>query len=91
MLVFVLQNILSVLGLLEQNIVLLCHYAERKRIMDSRIAIFVFLLFCSVSVLCMLCLFFSVFGEFQAAPVGLEYELQRVELFSVGPFGCKYS
>ena len=26
--------------------------------------------------MCMLCLFFSVLGEFQAPPIGLEYELQ---------------
>ena len=31
-----------------QNIMLLCHYAEWKRIMDNRLAIFAFL-FCSVS------------------------------------------
>ena len=37
MLVFVLQKILSLLGLLGQNIMLLCHYAEQKRIMDNRI------------------------------------------------------
>ena len=35
MLVFVPQKILSLLGLLGQNILLLYHYAERKRIMDS--------------------------------------------------------
>ena len=39
----------------------------------------------------MLRLFFSIFGEFQAPPIGLEYELQRFESFSVDPFGCKYS
>ena len=33
MLVFMLQKILSPLGLIGQNIKLLCHYAERKRIM----------------------------------------------------------
>ena len=37
----------------------------------------------------MLNLFFSVFGEFQAPPIGLEYELQRVESFSVDLLGCK--
>ena len=36
-------------------------------------------------------LFFSVSGEFQAPPIGLEYELQRVESFSVDLCGCKYS
>ena len=34
---FVLQKILSLSGLLGQNIMLLCHYAEQKRIMDNRI------------------------------------------------------
>ena len=36
----------------------------------------------------MLHLFFSIFGEFQAPPIGLEYELQRVE--SLDLFGRKY-
>ena len=36
-------------------------------------------------------LFFSIFGELHAPPIGLEYELQRVESFTVDPFGCKYS
>ena len=35
MLVFLLQKILSLLVLLWQNIMLLCHYAEQKRIMDN--------------------------------------------------------
>ena len=35
--------------------------------------------------------FFSAFGELQAPPIGLEYELQRFESFSVDPFGRKYS
>ena len=35
------------------------------------------------------CLF--VFGECQALPIGLEYELQRFRSFSVDPYGCKYS
>ena len=48
MLVLVLQKILSLSGLIGQNILLLCHHAEWKRIMDDRRAIFVFLL-CSVS------------------------------------------
>ena len=39
----------------------------------------------------MLCLFFSFFGEFQAPPRGLEYELQHFESFSVDPCGRKYS
>ena len=30
-------------------------------------------------------LFFCVFGEFQAPPIGLEYELQRVESVTVDP------
>ena len=41
--------------------------------------------------MCMLRLFFSVFGEFQAPPRGLEYELQCFESFSVDLFGRKYS
>ena len=49
MLVFVPQKILSLLGLLGQNITLLCHYPQWKRIMDNWIAIFVIFLFCSVS------------------------------------------
>ena len=36
-LVFMQQNMLSLVGSLGQNIMLLCHYAERKRIMDSHI------------------------------------------------------
>ena len=39
----------------------------------------------------MLRLFFSIFGEFQTPPMGVEYELKRVELFTMGPFGHKYS
>ena len=81
MLVFALKKILSLLGLLGQSILLLCHYAERKRIMDNRLAIFVFFLLCSVSsstvwlytvasFMRMLRLLFSVFVEFQAPPVG---------------------
>ena len=35
--------------------------------------------------------FFSALGELQAPPIGLEYELQRFESFSVDPFGRKYS
>ena len=38
-----------------------------------------------------LSLFFSNFGEFQVPPIGLEYELQCFESFSVDPFGRKYS
>ena len=37
MLVLILQQILSLLGLLRQNITLLCHYVEQKRILDNRI------------------------------------------------------
>ena len=36
-------------------------------------------------------LFFSVFGEFQVPPIGLEYELKHVEPFTMDPFGHKYS
>ena len=39
----------------------------------------------------MLRLFFSVFGEFQAPLIGLEYELKRVESFTMDPLGRKYS
>ena len=39
----------------------------------------------------MLRLFFSVFGEFQAPPIGLEYDLLRFESCSVNPSGRKYS
>ena len=39
----------------------------------------------------MLRLFFSVFGKFQATPIGLEYELQHFESFSVDLFGHQYS
>ena len=41
--------------------------------------------------MCMLLLFFSVFGEFQTPPVDLEYELKLAESFTLDPFGCKYS
>ena len=36
-------------------------------------------------------LFFYIFGEFQASPIGLEYEVQHVESFTIDPFGRKYS
>ena len=49
MLAFMPQKILSLLGLLRQNLMLLCHYAERKRIMDNWLAIFIFFLLNSVS------------------------------------------
>ena len=49
LLVSMLQKIMSLSGLLGQNIMLLCHYAEQKRIMDNRLAIFIFFLLCSVS------------------------------------------
>ena len=39
----------------------------------------------------MLRLFFSVFGKFQAPPIGLEYELKCVESFTMDPFRRKYS
>ena len=38
-----------------------------------------------------LCLFFSVFGEFQAPPNDQECELQCFQSFSVDPYGHKYS
>ena len=73
MLVFVLQKILSQLGLLGQNIMLHFHLFVVR-----------FLLLLSVCIQCasfmrMLHLFFSVFGEFQVQPIGLEYELKHVE------------
>ena len=46
MLVFVPQKILSPLGILGQNIMLLCQYAERKSIVDNQLAIFIIFLFC---------------------------------------------
>ena len=49
MLVLVLEKILSLSGPLGQNIMLLCHYAKQKRIMDNRLAIFDFFLLCSLS------------------------------------------
>ena len=39
----------------------------------------------------MLCLFLSGFDEFQEPPIGLEYELQPVELFTMDPFERTYS
>ena len=39
----------------------------------------------------MLRVFFCVFGECQAPPIGFKYELQRIWAFSVDPCGCKYS
>ena len=46
---------------------------------------------CSASLMCMLRLFFSIFGEFQVPPIGLEYELQHFWSFWVDPYGSKYS
>ena len=92
-LVFVLQKTWSLSGLLWQDILL-------QRIMDNRRAIFVFFLSCSPSTVClytaqvfihMLHRFSSVFGEFQAPPIGLEHKLQRFKSFPVDPFGHKYS
>ena len=45
----------------------------------------------SAQALCMLCLFFSDFSEFQAPAMGLEHKLHRVESFTMDPFGRKYS
>ena len=41
--------LVSLSGLPGQNILLLCCYAERKRIMDDQLAISIFFLLCSVS------------------------------------------
>ena len=41
------------------------------------------------SFMCMLRLLFSSFGEIEVLPIGLEYELKPVELFTMDP--CKYS
>ena len=41
--------------------------------------------------MCMLHVFISVFGEYQAPPIGLKYELQRFQSFSVDLCGRKYS
>ena len=99
--VLVLQKILSLLEFVGQNIMLLCHYAEQKRIMDNRLAIFVFLVLCSVFLLLSVCIecasfmcmlrLFSIFGELQVPPIGLEYELKCVESFTMDPFGRTYS
>ena len=43
-LMFLPQKILSLLGLLGQNIMLLCHYTEQKRIIENRLAILCILL-----------------------------------------------
>ena len=69
--------------------------------MDNQLAIFVFVLLYSVSpstvciqctsFMCTLRLFFSVFGEFEAPPIGLQYELQLVELLKMDQFRCRYS
>ena len=48
MLVFMPQKILSLSGLLGQNIMLLGHFTEWKRFVDNQLAIFVFFLLCSV-------------------------------------------
>ena len=76
MLVFVPQKISSLLGLLGQNIFLLCHYAEWKRNLDKRLAIFFLLCLVSPSTVCLYPVrkrfwhFFSIFGTFQAPPIG---------------------
>ena len=75
MLVFILQKILSLLGLLRQNVMLLCHNAEWKKIMDNYIRHIIcvqFLLLLSVCIqpASFMCIFFSAFGEFQAPPIG---------------------
>ena len=102
MLVFVPQKILSLSGLLGQNILLLCHYAERKRIMDHQLDIFIFFFLCSLSpsTVC-LCTVQKLYAHalslrlryrwIQVAAIGLEYELQHVESFTMDPFRCKYS
>ena len=63
---------------------LLCHYAEQKRIVDNRISHIIcvwFLLPLSVCIqhASFMRIFFSIFGEFQVPPIGLEYEPQCVE------------
>ena len=65
------------------------------------LAIFIFILLCLVSpsTVCLqraslmhvFCVFFFVFGECQAPPIGLEDELQRFRLFSVDSCGRTYS
>ena len=89
-------------GLLGQNILLLCHYAERKRIMDHQLDIFIFFFLCSLSpsTVC-LCTVQKLYAHalslrlrywwIQVAAIGLEYELQHVESFTMDPFRCKYS
>ena len=75
-LVLVLQKILSLSGLLQQNI-------QRKKIMDNRLAIFFFLL-CSVSS-STVCLY-TANKLYVHVP-----SLQHVESFTTDPFGRKYS
>ena len=78
-----------------QNILLLCHYAEQKRIVDNRIRHIVFFLLCLVSpsTVCLYTvhkLYAHAPSLLQVPPIGLEYELQRVESFTMDPFGRKY-
>ena len=77
MLVFVQQKILRLSGLLGQNITLLYHYAERKRIMDKRLAIFVFFFFFFYSAQA-LCFLLLRFWWVPSTTYRLKYELQQV-------------
>ena len=91
MLVFVPQKILSLSGLPGQNFLLLCRYAERKRIVCVRFLLLLSVCKLYTSFLYMLRLFSVLLCFWWAPPIGLEYELQRVELFTMDPFGHKYS
>ena len=83
MLVFMLQKVLRLLGLLGHNSLLLCHYAEREKDYGQLTSHFrLLLVVLSFSVYCLFkysvqdlsaCPF--IFGEFQAPLIGLEYEL----------------
>ena len=66
-------------------------YGQPTRHFRHLLVVFGFFFYCLFVFMRMLHLFFSISGEFQAPPIGLEYELQRVESFTVDPFGGKYS
>ena len=85
MLVFMLQKILSLSGLLGQHFMLLCHYAEQKRMMDNQLAIFIFFLLCLVSSSAARTLYVH------APSLPLFLVKKHVESFTMDPFGPKYS
>ena len=102
MLVFVLQKILSLSGLLGQNILLLCHQAEQKKKDYGQPHTPHRFRSTSKGFLLLLSFFYTARKLFVHAPslllhfwwispVGLEYEPQRVETFTMDPFGRRYS